>query len=148
LHEVRRGRLKLVSTERGFQFEIVRNNADDVHGDYAIRAEVATAFGTFSGENAAIHFSGFSTFLNQFDEFLKTRRGEVLLQMTEDNALTFFRWNAKGDVGVRFTLCRYTYLGDPAKTCPVVLRGEFPLDSEYLTRLQSELVSLARHESA
>jgi hypothetical protein len=139
--------LKLVSTERGVHFEIVRNSADDIQSDCTIRAEIATRFGNFSGENTAVHFSGFNTFLKQFDEFLKTRRGEVVLQMTEDNALTFFRWNGKGDVGVRFTVCRYTYIGEPARTSPLVFRGEFPLDSEYLTRLHMEFASLANHES-
>ena len=140
--------MRLPSTDHGFQLEIVRNAADDVHSDYTIRAEVTTSFGKFSGENTAIHLSGFSTFLKQFDEFLKTRRGEVVLQMTEDNALTFFRWNKKGDVGVRFTLCRYAYIGEPAKTSPVVFKGEFPLDGEFLTPLQSELVTLADREHA
>lgn len=140
--------MKLVSTERGVQFEIVRNNPDDVHSDCSVRAEIATRFGNFSGQNTAVHLSGFNTFLEQFDEFLKTRRGEVVLQMTEDNALTFFRWNGKGDVGVRFTLCRYTYIGEPAKTSPLVFKGEFPLDGEYLTQLRSDFRSLADHESA
>jgi hypothetical protein len=43
---------------------------------------------------------------------------------------------------VRFTLSRFTYIGDPAKTCPVVLQGEFPLDGEYLTQLRSDFVML------
>jgi hypothetical protein len=112
--------LKLVSTERGVQFEIVRNNPDDVHSDCSVRAEIATRFGNFSGQNTAVHLSGFNTFLEQFDEFLKTRRGEVVLQMTEDNA----------------------------KTSPLVFKGEFPLDGEYLTQLRSDFRSLADHESA
>ena len=115
---------------------------DDVHSDLTVRAAIPTTFGNFSGENTAVHFSGFEVFLAHFDDFLKTRRGEVLLKMTEDNAVTFFRWNAKGDVGARFTLSRYTYIGDPARTCPVVLRGEFPLDSEYLAQLRSEFANL------
>ena len=135
--------MRLVSSQRGAQVEIVRNDSNDVHSDWTIRAEIQTTFGTFSGENTAVHFSAFDTFLTQFDDFLKTRRGEVVLSMTEDNALTFFRWNAKGDVGVRFTLSRYTYVGDPAKTCPVVLQGEFPLDGEYLTPLRSDFAKLA-----
>jgi hypothetical protein len=134
--------LRLISTEHVAQFEIVRNNVDEVHSDFTIRAEIQTTFGNFSGENTAVHVSGFEVFLAQFNDFLKTRRGEVILKMTEDNAVTFFRWNAKGDVGVRFTLSRYTYIGDPAKTCPVVLQGEFPLDGEYLTQLRSDLAKL------
>ena len=135
--------MKFISTERGVQFEIVRNDSNDDYSDCTIRAEIKTAFGSFSGENTAIHLSGFDTFLNQFDDFLKTRKGEVVLRMTEDNSVTFFRWNAKGDVGVRFTLSRYTYVGDPAKTCPLVLQGEFPLDGEYLTQLRSDFATLA-----
>ena len=134
--------MRLLSTEHGVQFEIVRNHEDDPHSDLTIRAEIQTAFGNFSGENAAVHISGFDTFLKKFDDFLKTRQGEIVLQMTEDNAVTFFRWNAKGDVGMRFTLCRYTYVGDPAKTCPVVLRGEFPLAGEFLTQLRSDFAKL------
>ena len=135
--------MRLLSTERGVQFEIVRN-ADDVDSDFTIRAEIQTTFGNFSGENTAVHLSNVDTFLKQFDGFLKTRQGEVVLHMTEDNAVTFFRWNAKGDVGVRFTLSRYTYIGDPAKTCPVVLRGEFPLDGEYLTQFRSDVAKLGK----
>ena len=124
------------------QFEIIRNDSSAPYSDCTIRAVISTPFGNFSGENTAVHLSAFDTFLEQFDVFLKTRQGEVVLTMTEDNALTFFRWNAKGDVGVRFTLCRYTYVGDPARTCPVVLRGEFPLAGEYLLQLRSELARL------
>ena len=134
--------MQLVSTERNVRFEIVRNS-DDIHSDCTIRAVIQTSFGDFAGENTAVHFSGLDSFLEKLGDFLKTRRGEVVLQMTEDNALTFFRWNAKGDVGVRFTLSRYTYVGDPAKTCPVVLRGEFPLDGEHLSQLGSEFAKLA-----
>jgi hypothetical protein len=134
--------VKLISIERGVQFGIVRNDSDGPYSDFTIRAEIQTAFGRFSGENTAVHLSAFDTFLEQFDVFLKTRQGEVVLTMTEDNAVTFFRWNAKGDVGVRFTLCRYTYVGDPARTCPVVLQGEFPLAGEYLLQLRSELATL------
>lgn len=130
--------MRLISTEGGVQFEIVRNDSGDDYSDFTVRAEIQTAFGRFTGENTAVRFSAFDTFLKQFDDFLRTRQGEVILTMTEDNALTFFRWNAKGDVGVRFQLCRFTYVGDPAKTCPVLLRGEFPLSGEYLTQLRSD----------
>ena len=134
--------MRFISTERGVQFEIVRNDASAAHSDCTIRVAMQTMFGNFTGENTAVHLPGFDTFLEQFADFLKTRQGEVHLRMTEDNAVTFFRWNAKGDVGLRFTLSRYTYVGDPSRTCPIVLRGEFPLDGEFLTQLRSDLATL------
>ena len=135
--------MKFISTASGVHFEIVRNEEANPHSDCTVRAEIQTAFGNFSGENTAVHFSAFDIFRKRFHEFLETRQGEVVLEMTEDTSLTFFRWNAKGDVGVRFTLSRYAYLGEPMKTCPIALRGEFPIDGEYLNRLPAELSQLA-----
>jgi hypothetical protein len=131
--------MEFKSSEPGYLLSLTRNDSGDPRSSYTIRAQISTKCGEFQGENKSIHFSAFPKFLNAFKEFLSTRKGEVKLELTERSELVFFRWNQKGDVGLRFTISRITHQSGPQEESVTSLAGSFPLASEYLNALQSEL---------
>jgi hypothetical protein len=134
--------MEFKSAEPGFRLTLSRNDLGDPYSPYTIRIEGRTTFGSFSGENTAIHFSAFPAFIDRLKLFLETRNGEARLDLTEDGELTFFRWNSKGDVGIRFKICRYAIFQDPMKTHPLTLTGTLPLKGEYLNQMYAELSRL------
>jgi len=131
--------MQFESAEPGFQLTLSRNDHGDPYTPYTIRIEARTTFASFSGENTSIHFSTFPAFMDRLKRFLETRNGEARLDLTEDGELTFFRWNSKGDVGIRFKICRYAIFQDPMKTHPLILTGTFPLNGEHLNQMYAEL---------
>jgi hypothetical protein len=139
--------MELRSLEPGFRLTLSRNDPNDPYSSYTIRIEARTEFGSFTGENTGIHFSAFPTFLDRLKEFLETRNGEARLDLTEEGELSFFRWNGKGDVGLRFKLSRFAYFRDPTQTHPLTLTGAFPLNGEFLGQMYSELAQLVDRES-
>ncbi len=134
--------MEFKSAEPGFSVAVSRNDLNNPHSTYTVRIQANTQFGGFFGENTGLHFSAFPAFICRLKEFLETRTGEATLDLTEESELTFFRWNSKGDVGIRFKLSRYAYFGDPMQTHPLTLAGAFPLTSEYLNQMYSEVAQL------
>ena len=80
--------------------DIFPQDDEEPHFGYVLRAVGTDGVIPFSGQNAGVHLSGLDGFLTRFAEFIKTRSGDAVLEMTEGCRLEFFRWNVRGDVGV------------------------------------------------
>ncbi len=77
-----------------------------------------------------------------FEKFLRVREGSVVLDATEDCRFEFFRWNAKGDVGLRYTIGKYIYEGEPLQPCSVTVSGRFKLHGEFVNQMADQLLEL------
>jgi hypothetical protein len=134
--------VRIEASDQRTTIEIARN-AKDLYNTCRIRVQAQTGAGEFAGENAAVHLSAFERFLGRFEVFLATRQGSARLEATEDCHIEFFRWNAKGDVGVRFRISKYVYGRDPVRAVPVSVAGEFTLDGGSLDHVGSDFRDLA-----
>jgi hypothetical protein len=134
----------ITSEDREISYEIILNDGDDPYSSYTIRAFIKGEFNIFSGQNHRIHFSSFDSFLKQFAEFIKNREGDVTLEMTEDCNVKFFRWNAKGDVGVKAHITKYRFDIDSTRKERVSLEVEFKIDGEYVNRIYDDFLNLKR----
>src|ERR1051325_1507854 len=106
----------IASENRATTVEIILNDPDDRYSDYTFRVVVNDDLNPFSGRNDNVHFSAFGSFLRQFAVFIKSREGVATLEMTEDCKLEFFRWNARGDVGVRARVTKYGFSTDSERS--------------------------------
>lgn len=133
--------MRIRSEDRNTVLEIIANDPDDYCFGYRLTAVVEDGPNSFSGYNDGVHFSALDQFLKQFAEFIETREGSAILKMTEDCALEFFRWNARGDVGVksRITKARSDTDGRWRRN---TLEIEFKIDSEYVTQVYQALASM------
>lgn len=126
--------MQFASVDKRTTISITLVNAKDPYAGYVLRVEVRKLDDSFSGVN--------TEFKPAFENFLRTREGSVALDATEDSRLEFFRWNAKGDVGIRYTVSKYIYEGDPLEVFPVAVSGTFKLDGEFVNEMASQLLKL------
>jgi len=121
--------------------EIIANDPDDPCFGYRLRAIVEDGPNSFSGHNSGVHFSALDQFLKEFAAFIETREGRAILKMTEDCCFEFFKWNARGDVGVksRITKVRSDTDGHWRRN---MLQIEFKIDSEYVNQVYDDFASL------
>ena len=135
--------MRIVSEDRGTTLEIVLNDPEDPYSDHTIRVNVKDERNPFSGQNDGVHFSAFDSFLRRFSEFVKSREGVVVLEMTEGCRLEFFRWNARGDVGVRAHVTKYIYSADGGRTHRRRLEVEFKVDGEFVNQIYQDFTTTA-----
>jgi hypothetical protein len=114
---------------------MIPNDPDDDYSGYTFRAVVKNEFNPFSGQNDGVHFSAFDLFLKRLAEFIQTREGGALVEMTEDCRLEFFRWNAKGDVGIRAQITKYEFSTNSTRKPKTSLIVEFQVDGEFVNQL-------------
>ena len=127
--------MKIVTQKRNVQITIEQNDPTDFYTNYTVAIKCGRESHLFRATNERIHFDQPDKFIKAFSHFLKTREGEVELQATEESKLTFFRWNLKGDVGIKVQLTRYAYEADEPVDTKLQFTGAFALDSEYLLTL-------------
>jgi len=133
--------VRITSEDRHTVLEIIANDPDDPCFCYRLTAIVEDGPNSFSGHNSGVHFLALDQFLKLFAEFIETREGSAILKMTEDCALEFFRWNLRGDVGVksRITEVRSDTDGHWRRN---TLEIEFKIDSEYVNQVYEDFASL------
>lgn len=137
-----RNTMKIISDTGTAEFEIVRNDEADPYSGYRIALKIRTTTGEFSGANGCVHISDFDRFTARFPEFLRIREGDAILDMTEGCRLEFFRWNQKGDIGLKATVSQSLVGHDSIRSTPVSLAGTFKLDSESLNAIQREFANI------
>jgi hypothetical protein len=121
--------------------EIIANDPDEPCCGYRLSATV-NALNPFSGQNDGVHFSALDQFLKQFANFIETREGSAILKMTEDCCLEFFRWNARGDVGLRARVSNLGFSTDSHRNSRNTLEIEFKIDSEYVNQVYEGFASI------
>ena len=131
----------IISEDRATTLEITRNDPDDPYSDYAIRVVVKDEVSPFSGQNDGVHFSALDSFLRRFAEFIKSRQGVAVLEMTEGCKLEFFRWNARGDVGVRAQITKYRFSTDSGRMPSNRLEVEFKVDGEFVNQIYQDFAT-------
>lgn len=134
--------MQLTSVDKRTTIDIRKANPRDPHSAYILRIEIQPSVGNFIGENESVHFVKIAEFKSAFETFLRVREGSVTLDATEDCRFEFFRWNAKGDVGLRYTIGKYIYEGEPPQPCPVTLSGRFKLHGEFVNQMAERLLEL------
>lgn len=127
--------MKIITQKRSVQITIEQNDPTDFYTNYTVAVKCGRESHLFTATNERIHFSQPEKFIKEFSHFLETREGEVELQASEESKLTFFRWNRKGDIGVKVQLARYIYEPDAPVDTKLQFTGAFALDSEYLLAL-------------
>jgi hypothetical protein len=132
--------MRITSEDGVSVVELVRNDPDDDYGDYTFRAFVKDRCCPFSGQNDSVHFSAYNQFLTSLKEFITTREGVAILEMTEDCRLVFFRWNARRDVGVRAQVSKYGFSTDSAQVAKASMEVEFKIDGEFVIQIYEEFV--------
>jgi hypothetical protein len=131
----------IASENKATTIEIILNDPDDPYSDYTFRVVVKDDRNPFSGQNDGVQFSAFDSFLRQFAEFIKSREGVVALEMTEDCRLEFFRWNARGDVGVRAKVTKYGFSTDSKRENRFRLEVEFKVDGEFVNQIYHDFAA-------
>jgi hypothetical protein len=132
----------IVSENRATTLEIVLNDPSDPYSDYTFRVIVKDDRNPFSGQNDSVQFSAFDSFLRRFADFIKNHEGVAALEMTEDCRLEFFRWNARGDVGVRAQVTKYGFSTDSERANRFRLDVEFKVDGEFANQMYQDFVSV------
>lgn len=130
--------MRITSEDRNTILEINFNDPEDFYCGYVFRAVVKNERTPFSGQTEGIYFSAFDSFLGQFAEFIKIRKGMVALEMIEGCRLEFFEWNAKGDVGVRAKIT------NRERMTRTSLAVECKLDSEFINQIYEDFTKLKR----
>jgi hypothetical protein len=126
--------------DRRTTIEISQAKRGGLHAPYTLR--VATSVGGFAGENDAVHFLDIHGFKPALEAFLKARQGSVTLRASEDCQLEFFRWNAKGDIGVRYVIARRFMEGEVPDYSNTAVSGRFKLHGEFAEQMAAQLLDV------
>ena len=129
--------MQLTSVDRRTRIEISQAKGGGVHAPYKLRVESDSSF---IGENDKVHFSDIDGFRAQMEAFLKKREGSITLRASDDCELEFFRWNAKGDVGVRYFVGKRFMEGDAMEYSKTAVSGKFMLHGEFVERMAAQLL--------
>ena len=122
------------STDKSSRLIIERADESDVYAGYFCQIEVHDREGVFRAQNTGVHFEALES--GAVDEFFANRDSSLKLSATEDCCVELFRWNAKGDIGIRYQIGKYRYEGEPMHSAAVHLLGSFQVDSEQLMQLE------------
>lgn len=114
----------------------------NVHGGFRIRLEARPTPGRYCGCTGAVHFLSAGEFESRFEAFLARREGSAQLEATDENRLEFFRWNAKGDVGLRYSVSTYVFEDDPPEARLIAISGAFKIDGERVEAMAAQLLEL------
>jgi hypothetical protein len=134
--------VQLTSVDRRTTIEISQAKRGGVHAPYKLRVESQGAIGGFSGENDSVHFLNIGEFKAAFETFLQVRQDSVTLRATDDCQLQFFRWNTKGDIGVRYVIGRQFIEGEAPDRSSIALSGKFQLHGEYVYQTAAQLLDV------
>jgi hypothetical protein len=135
-------KVRITSEDRNTVLEIISNDPDDPFCDYTLRAIAKDGSSSFSGQNNGVHFSAFDQFLKRVADFIRTREGSAVLEMTEDCQLGFLRWNARGDVGLRARITKLALTPDSDRTHRDSVEIEFKIDSEFVNQMYEDFASM------
>ena len=122
--------MQLTSVDKRTTIDIRQANPKDPHSAYILELKFSVPLAISSGKTKA-SISKVAEFKPAFEKFLRVREGSVVLDATEDCRFEFFSWNAKGDVGLQYTIGKYVYEGEPPLPCPVTVSGRFKLHGEF-----------------
>ena len=112
------------------------------HAPYQLRVDGHDSVGKFFGENNSVHFMNVDEFKATFEAFLKARQGSATLRAPNDCELEFFRWGAKGDIGVRFAIATQFMEGEACDYSKLVASGRFKLQGEFAEQAAAKLMEL------
>ena len=134
--------MHLTSVDRRTTIEISQAKRGGVHAPYKLRVESHGSVGGISGENDSVHFLNIDKFKADFETFLQVRQGSVTLEATDDCQLKFFRWNTKGDIGVRYVIGRQFIEEEPSEPSSIAVSGKFKLHSEFVNEMAAQLLEV------
>jgi hypothetical protein len=120
--------------------EISRAKTGGVHAPCKLSVKSDHAGGVFVGENNGVHFLDIEEFKTALDTFLQARTGSATLRATDDCELEFIRWNAKGDVGMRYVIGTQFMEGDAAELSRIAVSGRFELHGEFVEQTAAQLL--------
>jgi hypothetical protein len=129
--------VQLTSVDRRTTIEISQAKGGGVHAPYKLRVQSGSGF---IGENDTVHFLNIEGFRAQMEAFLKKREGSVTLRASDDCELEFFRWNTKGDVGVRYVIGTQFMEGEATEYSKIAVSGRFKLHGEFAERMAAQLL--------
>ena len=128
--------MQLTSVDRRTTIEISQAKGGGVHAPYKLRVQC----GGFIGESDKVHFLNIEGFRARMEAFLKKREGSVTLRASDDCELEFFRWNTKGDVGVRYVIGTQFMEGEAMEYSKIAVSGRFRLHAEFAERMAAQLL--------
>ena len=134
--------VRLTSVDRRTTIEISQAKRGGVHAPYKLRVEGRGPAAGISGENDSVHFLSVEKFKPAFETFLQDRQGSVILEATDDCRLEFFRWNTKGDIGVRYVIGRPFIEDEPGEPSSIAVSGEFKLHGEFVNEMAARLLEV------
>jgi hypothetical protein len=112
------------------------------HAPYRLRVDGQDSVGTFSGENNSVHFLNVDEFKVTLKALLTARQGSATLRGPNDCELEFFRWNTKGDIGVRFAIGTQFMEGESTDYSKLAASGRFKLPGEFAEQAAAQLMAL------
>lgn len=131
--------MQLTSLDKRTTIDISRAKGGGAHAPYKLRVQSGSGF---LAENDAVHFLDIEDFRTRLETFLKNRQGSVTLHAGNDCELEFFRWNAKGDVGVRYIIGTQFMEGEAAEYSKIALSGRFRLHGEFAEGMAAQLLEV------
>ena len=134
--------MQLRSQDRRITVHISRAKRGSVHAPYHLRVEGQDSAGRFAGENNSVHFLNVDEFKTALEAFLEARQGSATLRAPDDCELELFRWNTKGDIGVRFAIGTQFMEGEATEYSKLVASGRFKLQGEFAEQLAAELLGV------
>ena len=132
--------MHIMSVDRRTTIEISQAQTGGVHAPYKLSVKSNPAEGAFAGENDSVHFLDVDEFKAALKTFLADRVRSVTLRATDDCELEFFRWNAKGDVGLRYVIGTRFMEGEVAEFARIAVSGRFKLHGEFVEQTAAELL--------
>jgi hypothetical protein len=127
--------MRIISDDRTTTFEILRNDPDDPNSTYTLQVDVKDDHDPFHGRNSRISFNEFDLFLNRLEEFIRQREGVVVLEMTEECKLEFFRWDALGNVGMKAWITKPRFDRYGYRMNKSTLEVRFQIDGEFVNQM-------------
>lgn len=134
--------MQLRSEDRRITLYVSQAKRGGVHAAYQLRVEGQDSVGRFSGENNSVHFLNVDQFKTALEAFLKARQGSATLRAPDDCELEFFRWNTKGDIGVRFAIGTQFMEGEATEYSKLVASGRFKLQGEFAEQMAAHLLEV------
>ena len=136
------GAVQLRSEDTRITIDISQAKRGGSHAPYQLRAAGQDSVGRFSGENNSVHFLNVDEFKTALEAFLKARQGSATLRAPHDCELEFFRWNTKGDIGVRFAIGTQFMEGEAGHYSKLVASGKFKLHGEFAEQMAAQLLEV------
>ncbi len=134
--------MKIVSEDRKSELSLQKHDPSDSYSPFSLKAKLTHNNNVFEGANDKVQFSNFELSLVALEKFLIKRNGEVIFDMSEDCKISFFKWNQKGDVGLKVKVCKNVLVAESAKYAQWCILGEMKLNAEFLTQMLDELKAL------